>query len=510
MLLFPFDMPNADSGINTVFETFLKHKMFDVDVVKFSNENNRNIIKLTTYYPFRENNCMKVNIFSKSAELETINRTFLHPFSFRAKVRNLHGCPISIIGIEVFEEFQFIKNELNQIVDAGGFEGKMLKVFAKKMNFTPKYVQGDLRDRQGRIFKNGSMSGGLAQLNRQEGEILVGYFAQHYEFQQHFDFSISFDEIQTCFASAYGKQLSFFERLAIPFDKNVWILSLTVTIVFGVFLFMSERCLYNTLSLCTVIEFMIRIWLGIDIYKWPKGRTIRFAITFISIMLIILKTSFYAKLFHFLIHDIHTKQIDTIEEIMEANSTIYVRPYGFELLPAVANFSDLHFQVIKIDCWNDLETRFLQMKDVKDVLIYFREYPPKYLRLSRKNLLQLSQTIYFQKNSYLKTEFNINILYILTTGLTEKYSYKSHVNHEGDEHRPTHVLFEDIKDLFTFLLFAYSFATVVFFLELIIHYESKEPWMKYIIRKYKRMKKIFFKTRKQRKMILQMLNKNNN
>lgn len=475
-----------------IFEVFLSHEIFNVNI--WHQKGNETQVEIYTSYPFRNNSCSKVNIFSQAFNMHSIQGSNLKNFSFGSKFKNFHGCPLRVTPVMFGRELLDIRDKLHQVVDIDGLEGQLLKIIAKRLNFDPKYVTVDGKERHGFLIKNRTMNGGIGKLWRNETDILIGFYLQRQDFSEYFDFSMSYADVHSCFASSYGRKLTFVERVFAPLKNYIWLLVLILCFMFVSFLTISQTYFKMVVNIWMNIELFIRVLLGIDVYARPEGRTLRATLSFISVLLIFMRTSYFAKLFDFIVNDVHMDAIDTIDDAIAANSTIYIRPYGAKFFPAEHKINLLRNVLIPNECWESYIKYRIEKGYFKDVFIHFRQYPSATLRMSKQNLLTSSQSIYFQKYSYLTNQFNKIIMQILSNGLVQKFVYKN------DEpavtaRQATIIQFKDMKELFLLYFLSLTIPTAVFILEIVYFHLSKKLWVKNIIRKFKRMRRTVRKRR---------------
>lgn len=118
----------------------------NVNVI-YVTHSNRQVSLMMTFYPFTDSHCEKV--FPVSQNTYILHRGFVRDTDhFPNKLANLHGCPLSVATFNSPPFVIVARNESTavhhfyKIYDSKvitGFDGVLIKVLSRRMNFTLKY-----------------------------------------------------------------------------------------------------------------------------------------------------------------------------------------------------------------------------------------------------------------------------------------------------------------------------------------------------------------------------------
>lgn len=163
---------NKTHELQLIFEESFRRNIVDIVVAVFVK---RNTFKLYSYAIFHPQHCRKVwlkqvNLFSKGK----FRSTELFPY----KLSNFYGCPIVtyIRNASLFYSFNLTADG-TAIESIQGVEANMIKILAKKLNFTLSMYYNSNYD-IGQVYNNGTAVGPFKYLIENKIDILLGYY--HY------------------------------------------------------------------------------------------------------------------------------------------------------------------------------------------------------------------------------------------------------------------------------------------------------------------------------------------
>lgn len=115
-----------------------------------------------TYFPFTKHICAQVvpTIFNYFDGSSFQYKNIL----FSDKTENFYGCPITVVTLNEPPHMILTKHK-NGTYSADGIDGILLKVLAKKLNFTPVVMEPLDDTRKGFAFDNGTKTGALKMVN---------------------------------------------------------------------------------------------------------------------------------------------------------------------------------------------------------------------------------------------------------------------------------------------------------------------------------------------------------
>lgn len=140
----------------------------NVNVIHVTNLIN-SVSRMMTFYPYTSSHCEKV--FPVVHNSYVVNHGFVRDIQhFPNKLKNLHGCPLSVATFNSPPFVIVTFNENNASNHVKGFDGVLIKVLAARMNFTLEHV----------IMKNtlwgyvdhaGNNTGAIAKVMERKGRI---------------------------------------------------------------------------------------------------------------------------------------------------------------------------------------------------------------------------------------------------------------------------------------------------------------------------------------------------
>lgn len=116
---------------------------------------------LYTYFPFAPNKCHSSSpgYFASFKGIEKNANFTLGKNLFPTKVKNMHGCSLSVITWTYLPYIVVEQDEkTGELISLHGIEGSVISLLAERMNFTIKIKEPKAKDR-GDIYPNGTATG---------------------------------------------------------------------------------------------------------------------------------------------------------------------------------------------------------------------------------------------------------------------------------------------------------------------------------------------------------------
>jgi hypothetical protein len=211
-----------------------------------------------------------------------------------------------------------------------GSEMEILFLLAYAMEFTVNHTYYDYFHK-GIFFENGTATGILKQVMEKELDMAMGFYFLNFARAKHLSFTQSHYSVSIVIIIPPGAPFSAFEKLFKPFQKNVWICLVAVFLlgISAIFIinYQNERVqnfIYGT-DLRTPVTNYINIFLNGIQNKLPNRTFARFILMVFFIFSFIIRTVYQGSLFQFLQSNDRKPELETIDEMLKAKFTFYVR-----------------------------------------------------------------------------------------------------------------------------------------------------------------------------------------
>ena len=157
-----------------MFESFLAHAIFDVNVLIFNEES----VVMVSFIPFQDNECRNaspviINVYNEA------KREWLDDNIFPNKLKNFHRCPLSISTLE------YPPAVMKKILNNGsahyyGCDIEVLHGLSSAMNFAVNLAFVAEPYNFGEVSENGS-TGAVSHVVTGKADMLMGFFFLSYE-----------------------------------------------------------------------------------------------------------------------------------------------------------------------------------------------------------------------------------------------------------------------------------------------------------------------------------------
>lgn len=162
IVLTDFQQPFSNIILDDIFEIYWKKALLNVNIlIPYHNES----MLMTTYVPFKYGcSTLKRHDFGiLHEEAYHLNKTFdeIYP----RKASNLNNCPL-IVSTFSSEPFVIVKDERNgDDIDVDGIDFWLLSRLAFDLNFRTRFVLSPDRQKRGRIYPNGTITGSMEMVS---------------------------------------------------------------------------------------------------------------------------------------------------------------------------------------------------------------------------------------------------------------------------------------------------------------------------------------------------------
>lgn len=305
----------------TVIGTLWEQWIFNFYVLDLNSDGS---VSLQTFYPFGNDSC------GQSLEMKLINRFNASTRIWRTQTftaerfTNLNSCPIKVAVLKT--SLPSVIRE-KAIGEHSGFEIDIFKEIAREFNSTPAFEDFEAI---GTIYDNKSTSlGSLPSVYKRAHDAALGTLSLQYERANVLTETKSFLSAPLILVVPLAERISPLQKLTRPLSAYVWTLTIiTFFVGFTVILCLkatSEKAYDFVVGRGVNYPYLNMMigFFGTTQHKLPKTTFARFLLTKFLIFCLIIRCLYQGKLYIMLQLDLHEKQVDTIDEIMNRNMVFY-------------------------------------------------------------------------------------------------------------------------------------------------------------------------------------------
>lgn len=305
--------------ITQIFEDCWKHyHMINVNVLQF--QQNDGHVHVFTFFPYTPSHCERIeSTFAFTIGNQSIS---LKNDIFPNKLRNLFRCPLYLATYTI-PPYMILHQLTDGTYITNGIEGTLYRELSATLNFRPIV----------RVARERYLSAAVENfhmLRRRQVNFTMFAAVNTVERSTEFASSFPYAYASVVYTIPRGPPYSPLEKLALPFEPNVWLLIVIYTgIAFAATIYISGRCSKKWRDFvfgarnCTPCLNYINIMLGGAITLEPVRN---FARTILAIWLIgslILRSSYQGALFRFIQSQRSAIEIESLEQLVEYNFSIY-------------------------------------------------------------------------------------------------------------------------------------------------------------------------------------------
>lgn len=142
--------------LNNIFAYFWEKSIINVSLMM---ANRKMEIEVYTYFPFDSSSSCKIPLVKK---INKFTGYWHKPISsvFPQKIMDLQSCPLGVAVWDTPPYLSYTKNDRG-FYEIDYFEAKLLKVLAKKLNFTLDLKEPPNNEQRGKVLENGTITGAM-------------------------------------------------------------------------------------------------------------------------------------------------------------------------------------------------------------------------------------------------------------------------------------------------------------------------------------------------------------
>ncbi|XP_059223287.1 uncharacterized protein LOC106085013 [Stomoxys calcitrans] len=394
---------------------------------------------LYTYFPFRAHKChsFEPEMYISFRGIENGGNFSTIKTFYPSKVMNLHGCPLTIVTWN-YPPYIFVDRDesTGKLLALRGLEGSLITLMAERMNFTIETKTPKQR-KLGTVYDNGTVTGAMGMVAKREANITIFAYIYTAARSEAMLASESYATIPYVLAIPNGRPLTPFERLVKPFHYIIWIClscTLFIAVVFIYMLrFIGKTRIINLVQgdrNQTPLTNLLSILYGISVHNnIPYGNFARFLFNSWVLYNLVLRSAYNGELFKML-HDGTThNDVETIEQEVQKNYTIYTFPSLAKVIKYVqpkANLKpfdgvyNLHSTLQRIGDENNQEKIAICL--LKLTIQYYNQMnPTKRVKILPQILLSSPLVFFMPHHSFLRLRAASFILETHQAGLMRRY-----------------------------------------------------------------------------------------
>lgn len=433
-----------------------------------------------TYFPFGEGYCEEVQpVVSNKYQ----NGTFDSWIHFPMKLRQFHGCPLTVAVTNV-PPFVVYENETS----VGGIEGNIIQILSKNiLNFTTKIVVSNKNERQGKVYPNGTVTGGLKLLYGKKANLSIGFYTIRGDYLTYFDMTSVIFAVKLQFlATVEAPRSSPMELIWIAFQAEVWLL-LALSLVIGIVLICILKCrpqyqrdFIIGRGMKTPILNLIAILFGNPLTRLPTTNFARTILIYFFLFTFVLRNAYLGSLYEVAQRD--PAHVDSLKEMLQKNFTFYAATLTKPYMDAVPQLRNKVVYVLpNEDTYMRVTNGTLIPGSKKTVLstqfhIFYLnrlDKRQKMLRPIKDDLALVSLAFCLPKQSLLTRIVSRYISQMAASGLVTM-SIRKNYNRDyltvfKDQHEPKQMTMSDVSGIFDLLIGGLLLSFLVFIGEILYH-----------------------------------------
>lgn len=294
------------------------------NVIAISESKTRHAV-VETFMPFSSRGCKDTRPITIN---KFVNGKFINDPEniFPDKLKNLFGC---IVGISISNLSE--PSVMNRLTQDGNYELtggdiNIVKTLAHSLNFRINFTYFE---KEGEFYANGSSSGPLRALRDGEVELSISDWWLKFNRIKFFDYTTPYISEPLVFIIPPGRDFTTFEKLLFPFSTWVWAIHTLFFIAGFLVIFIIKFRFKNAQNLVFgtgVKDPYLNIIVGSvggSQKVLPKRNFARFILMMFLIYSLVMRTLYQASFFHLLQSNKHQKELQSINQIIEEDYTIY-------------------------------------------------------------------------------------------------------------------------------------------------------------------------------------------
>lgn len=400
-----------------------------------------------------------INAFTTSSMNWTTNKFFSEP------MKDFKNCSM-LFGYAIDRPASYKSRGQNGKVENIGYNVQLIKTIASKLKFKCKFTRPE-ETSYGQLIVPPSMEMNLVTKVLTPVNIRRTFTTQPYVYET------------LSLLVPPGAAYSSFEKLFLPFEIEVWIW-LAVTLVVAVAIITSVN-----LSPLAVQEFVfganvstptMNLWVamsGLGQFILPKRNFARFILMMYILLCLVIRTAYQGKSFEFLQQTMLKKEVQTIQEMIDRNFTLYAadcisRTFSVpEMYPGLSivytsdkEGSEISKRIYRNSSFNG--AAFVNMFVTKN----FTEGTDGHsVKLLKEGMFKVFKGLQIPRNSVLFESFNNIIKRLLEGGILQIWIKQYYEDVKKPEQGPTVLTMEHLSVGFFIWLFFLLLAALGFIIE---------------------------------------------
>lgn len=395
------------------------------------------------------------------------------------KLKNLNGCPIRILSSEdpgYITEHKFP----NGSFEYQGRGALFLEILSTTINFTSHVTLKVGEIPWGIVYPNGTSTGNFGELQKNNGDVLLGDFYMSAVRNTFFDSSVTIYTTPMVFIIPPGRPFNAIEKMLQPFDHTVWFIILaTLTIAIFVIIVVNTKFqhfksfIYGRGVNSPIINILIGM-VGTQQVVVPGRNFARFILMMFLMLCLVLRSIYQGSVFQFLQSNMHHKELQSVDEMVENDFTFYMFETAFKIMqnyPEIGKRSKLMVTTENTFIGHPLSGNE-KIAALESLIAVKAEISNgSRIRYCKESVLTFNIVIYFRKHFFLRSEINKKIESLLSSGIIE-YWVKSEFDSrlpKYEDKSPRNLNLDDLRGPFVLMMGLHAVSLIVFILEVIIH-----------------------------------------
>jgi hypothetical protein len=349
----------------------------------------------------------------------------------------------------------------------------------------------------GSISENGSASGAMEMIINKKAHLTLGMYTITLLRSQFMSNSEFYYSVPFVIVVPKGKAFTAFEKLFRPFHLYVWMLLITTFIIAIVVITMIKLKQSNIARIFVLgvdnnspyLNILIS-FVGGSLYKLPKNNFARTLLMMFILFSIVKRTLYQAALFQQIQSDVHDKEIQSIDELVEKNFKVYMLASSLE---HTENMRFRHLRVVRnasivqqmLEKTIDPNFKGAVTKSLEQVAYFNKVNRANFtLTVCKEYLFTFQYGIYFQKNSFLTKHFNEKISLFKSSGLIDFWASSfidsKYINYKSHDKSPKQLKMEQMMGGFELLLIGLILSIFIFVCEILAKLKQIKSLQKFI------------------------------
>ncbi|XP_028900775.1 uncharacterized protein LOC105219310 [Zeugodacus cucurbitae] len=474
--------------IATILNYFFSNYLINVSVLY---ESKPDYVEVYTYFPFLDNNSCKAN---NVRVINVYNGTWVKSLAtniFPNKLTNMQNCSLTVAVWDAPPYLSYYPNR-SSYAQLGSFEGEMLIVLAKKLNFTMELVEPPNDEQRGRRLENGTLTGAMKMLHDHLADLSLGCFRYTVERCALLTGALPYYQTWQIFGVVLTTQFySSLEIFTFPFDAETWfglVFSFQLVLLLAYFIY--QRSKDSPLAHIMIgyprprspLISVYSLFLGIPIQRVPHTNFARFVLVMWVTYGYVMRNAYQSFLYQLLQTDLYRTPPQNIFELMKDGYSLVMTASTLNTVGSLPLLAKGRIPIILNNStyeWKSYE--MVEQMGGRLAGVSPRDYLTYYVMSKHRRgvfyvlpdrLFAQHITIYFPKHSYLTERFNFLLMQLRSQGLVdywaEKYLDLSYYDLVAAEDNDA-LDMDDLGGLFIMYLTLVGLASLVFLVELLWH-----------------------------------------